>query len=655
MSTSETRDGILSQRRRFLQGATLAGAAAIAPVSARAQSGYQSAPAAPAAEKPEPVKGAPAPNQAAETLPPSDDPVNQASSGGEFMVDVLKSIGFDFIAINPASSFRGLHEALINYGGNKSPEILTCTHEEIAVAMAHGYAKMEGKPMCVLTHGTVGLQHASMALYNAFCDKVPVFLMIGNIVDADKRSGTVEWAHSAQDPAALARDFLKWDDQPGSLQHFAESAVRAYKFGTSAPMAPTLLSLDCELQENPIKSREDLHIPKLPRNAPSQGDSGAVKELGRMLVSAENPVIVVDRMARTQAGMDSLVQLAELLQCAVIDKGGRTNFPTRHKLNQNVRALNVTAQADVILGVELNDFWGSMNSVSDRIVRTSAPVARQSAKIVSLGMHDTLTRANYQEFERYPEVDLAITGDGEATLPALIEAVRTSLTDDRKSALQARGGRLGQAHDAAIAELQRKAAVGWDASPITTARLCAEIYNQIRDEDWSLVGEGVQMLWPRQFWNATKRSNFNGNSGGFGIGYSAPAALGAALANKRHGRLSVAIQGDGDLMFTPGVLWTAAHHRIPLLYVMHNNRAYHQEYMYVQDMTGRLNRGIRNAHVGTTMTDPNIDFATVAKGFGVYAEGPITDPAALGPALTRAIAVVKEGRPALLDTIVEPR
>ena len=374
-----------------------------------------------------------------------------------------------------------------------------------------------------------------------------------------------------------------------------------------------------------------------------------------MLVAAENPLIVVDRMARTQAGMDSLVQLAETLQCAVVDKGGRTNFPTRHKLNQSMRALNVTSAADLIVGIEINDFWGSLNSVSDRIARSSAPIIKSGTKIVSLGVHDTLTRANYQEFERYPEVDLAITGDGEATLPALIDAVKTSLTDDRKGALQARGKKLADAHDKAIAELQRKAAVAWDASPITMGRLCAEIWDQIRDEDWSLVGEGIQMLWPRQLWDAKKTYNFNGNSGGYGIGYSAPAALGAALANRKYGRLSIAIQGDGDLMFTPGVLWTAAHHRIPLLYVMHNNRAYHQEYMYLQDMSGRMDRGVRNAHVGTTLTDPDIDFATVAKGFGVYAEGPITDPNEVGPALKRAIAIVKQGRPALLDTIVEPR
>jgi thiamine pyrophosphate-dependent acetolactate synthase large subunit-like protein len=494
-----------------------------------------------------------------------------------------------------------------------------------------------------------------MALYNAFCDKVPVYLMIGNIVAADKRGAPVEWAHSAQDPAAMARDFLKWDDQPQSLQHFAESAVRAYKLATTAPMAPVLLSLDGELQENPIKNRSELQIPKIPRQMPAQADQAALNEIARLLVEAQNPVIIADRMARTPACMGRFVELAELLQCAVIDKGGRTNFPSRHPLNHTARASVVVPQADVILGIELNDFWGSLNTFSDRIERASAPLAKESAKTISLGVHDMFVKANYQEFERYPNIDLDVAGDGESSLPGLIEAVKKYLDEGRRAAFEARGKKLADAHDAAILTLKRRATIGWDSSPITMARLVAEIWDQIRTEDWALVGENIQSYWPRFLWDADRSYRFNGNSGGFGLGYSAPAALGAALANKKHGRLSIAIQGDGDLMYAPGTLWTAAHHNIPILYVMHNNRAYHQEYMYVQDMCCRLGRGIENAHIGTTMTSPNIDFAKVAQGFGVYAEGPISDPAAFVPALKRAIAVVKEGRPALLDTLVEPR
>jgi len=202
--------------------------------------------------------------------------------------------------------------------------------------------------------------------------------------------------------------------------------------------------------------------------------------------------------------------------------------------------------------------------------------------------------------------------------------------------------------------MRREATIGWDHSPITTARLSAELWHQIKDEDWSLVGQGLMPSW-RRLWPADKHYRFNGGSGGWGLGYFAPAALGSALANREHGRLSVCFQGDGDLMFCPGTLWTAAHHRIPILYLMYNNRAYHQEVMYVQKMASRMSRGMNNINVGTTLTRPDIDFAMMARSMGVHAEGPVTDPKDLGPAIARALAVVKRGEAALIDAICEPR
>ena len=645
--SKKSRDISVAGRRKFLTGVTLTGAAALAAPAI--PTGAQQSPSR------ESARVVPQPNLAAETQPPAADPVTQTSSGGDFMVEVFKTLDIDYLAMNCASSFRGLHEAVINYGKNVKPEILTCPHEEIAVSMAQGYAKIEGKPMAMICHGTVGLQHATMAMYNSWCDRVPVYVMIGNIVEADKRAPGAEWVHSAIDPAALVRDFVKWDDQPASLQHFAESAVRAYKIAVTPPMAPVLLSLDAELQENPIPDRERLRIPKLAKVVPPVGDPGAIAEAAKLLVGAQNPVIVVDRYARTPAGMTRLVEFAQALQCAVVDQAGRMNFPSRHPLNQTFRRGAVVGQADVILAIEMNDLWGALNSFSDRIVRSSQPIFKPGTKIITLGSRDLYMKANYQDFGRFNDVDLAIAGDGEASLPALTEQVKRLTDAGRKSALEGRGKKLAEAHRAAREQARSDATIGWDASPITTARMCAELYAQIKDEDWSLVGNAIRMVWPHRLWNFDKSYRWNGLSGGAGIGYNAPASAGAALANKRHGRISVAIQGDGDLMFVPGTLWTAAHHRIPILYVVHNNRAYHQEYMYLQAMADRHGRGITNAHIGTTLSDPNVDYATVAKGFGVYAEGPIGDPKDLGPALKRAVAIVKRGEPALVDVVTDPR
>ncbi|MBV8835426.1 MAG: thiamine pyrophosphate-binding protein, partial [Alphaproteobacteria bacterium] len=546
------------------------------------------------------------------------------------------------------------HEALINHGGNTKPEIITCPHEEIAVHMGQGYAKMVGKPLAMICHGVVGLQHASMAMYNAWCDRVPVVVMGGNIIEANKRMPGAEWVHSAIDPGAIVRDFVKWDDQPTSLQHFAESAVRAYRIAMTPPMAPVMLSLDAELQENPIPDAETLRIPKLTRVTPPQGDSAALAELARMLVAAENPVLIVDRVVRSEQGLANMVELAETLQCAVLDNGGRMNFPSRHPLNQSYRR-GIIAQADVIVAMEVNELWGSLNAFSDRIVRSYRPSYKKGAKIVTLGSRDLYMKSNYQDFGRYQEVDLAIGGDAEASLPTLIELVKKQIDPAKKSAYEARGKKLAAARVAMVEQAKSDATIGWDASPITVARMCAEVYAQIKDEDWSLVGTTIRLSWPQKLWDQKKTYHWNGGSGGAGIGYNLPASIGAALANKKHGRLTVAFGGDGDFMFVPGALWTAAHHKIPLLYVIQNNRAYHQEYMYLQAMAARHGRGISNTEVGIAITNPNVDYATVARGFGVHGEGPITDPNELGPALKRALAAVKSGQPALVDVVTDPR
>jgi acetolactate synthase-1/2/3 large subunit len=642
------RQSVDSSRRNFLKGATLAGAATLAaPAATEAQV------AAPRAD----LKALPpGPRQIAiETQPPSKDPVTQTSSGGDFMVDVIKTLDIDYLAMNCASSFRGLHEAVLNYGKNVKPEILTCPHEEIAVHMGQGYAKIEGKPLAMICHGVVGLQHATMAMYNAWCDRVPVVVMGGNIIEANKRAPGAEWVHSGVDIGAITRDFTKWDDQPTTLQHFAESMVRAYKIATTPPMGPVMLSLDAELQENPIRDPESLRIPKFAKVVPPQGDSGAIADAAKLLVAAENPVILCDRVARTPAGMARLVELAETLQCPVIDLYGRMNFPSRHPLNQTFRRGPLLNQADVILAIEVNDLWGALNHFSDRIVRTSHPAIKPTAKTITLGVRDLYLKSNYQDFGRLQDADLPIAGDGEASLPALTEAVKRLIDDGRKPALAERGKKLAAAHLAMVERAKSDATIGWDASPITTARMCAEVYAQIKDEDWSLVGNTIRNSWPHKLWDFNKTYSWNGVSGGAGVGYNAPSSLGAALANKRHGRLTVTFNGDGDLMFVPNTLWTAAHHRIPILYIVQNNRAYHQEYMYLQAMAARHGRGIENTKIGTTITDPNVDYATVARGFGVHGEGPITDPAQLGPALKRAIAVVKSGQPALVDVVTDPR
>ena len=644
-------------RRKFLTGTAVAATATAVKSSAADATGAAGAASArlPSALPPN------AQTIAAETTTPQELPRIGGVAGSDFMVDVIKSLDIKYLPANCASSYRGIHESLINYGGNKMPEFLTCTHEESAVGMAHGYFKASGKPLMSLCHGTVGLQHAAMAIYNAWCDRVPVIVMGGNDLDAAHRPPGVPTFHSAQDINALVRDFTKWDDTPVSLQHFAQSFVRAYKIALTPPYGPVMIALDAGLQQEPIRRNgEDLYIPRYTATSPPQGDTGAVKETARLLVKAQNPVIVVDRAARTENGVRLLVQLAEALQAHVVDMGGRMNFPKTHYLSAPITAVN---NADVIIGMELSDFWGVVNSYVDNGehgIGINRSRIKPDTKLISISSVELNTKSNYQDFQRFQSVDIAMAADAEATLPALIEAVRSAIPNDSKAAIENRGEAAKKARAEGRARTLQLAALAWDASPISTARLVMETWSQIKDLDWSLVSSsGNVSNWPNRLWPMEKYYHWLGGPGGYGVGYGAPASVGAALANRDLGRFSVSIQSDGDLMYAPGVLWTAAKHKIPLLAVMHNNRGYHQELMHVQRLSNFRNRvanlGNDLGPIGTSIMNPDIEYHKFAESMGWWAKGPIKDPDALGPAIKEAVAVVQSGQPALVNVWTQPR
>jgi acetolactate synthase-1/2/3 large subunit len=625
-------------RRGFLKGAAAGTAALVTPVpKAKAQETQ-------AARTATPLPSAKA--IAAETEPVSTDVevLTTDHPGSDFMVDVVKSLGIEYIAANPGSSFRALHESIINYGGNKNPELLTCCHEESSVGIADGYARVEGKPMAVIAHSTVGLQHAAMAIYNAYAGRQPVFILLGNTIDAAARRPGIEWYHSAQDAASMVRDYTKWDDLPISLTHFGESAVRAFKIAMTPPRGPVVLVADSDLQETPVADLSRLHVPKLTVPSPPAGDANAVSELAKLLVGAQNPVLLGGQAIRTPEGMKALIELAELLQAPV--SGGK--FPSHHPLSQGAGGL--IRNADLIVGLDVADFWGTVNNYRDQLVRSSRPLTQKGAKLVSISSTDLYLKSNYQDFQRYTELDMAIAADPEATLPALIDACKRLITADRKRVFEERGKKFAAAHAQSLEQARTSATYAWNAQPISTARLSAEIWDVIKDKDWASVGGGVSRLWKVE----KQYQTLAGGSAG-GLGHALPASIGAALAHRKYGRLCVSVQTDGDFMYAPGALWTAAHHRVPLLSVMHNNRAYHQEVMHIQRMANRHQRGITNAGIGTKIEDPNIDYATVARGLGVHGEGPITDPKDLGPALRRALDVVQRGEPAVVDVVTQPR
>ncbi|MDE3114853.1 MAG: thiamine pyrophosphate-binding protein [Pseudomonadota bacterium] len=627
-------------RRGFLKGTTMAGAMALAaPLGAPL--------IAPGAAAAKTSKAPLRPSRLDEGLGPHpEDQGPLSSAGSDYMIDVLRHLGIDHVAFVPGDTFRGLHESLINYGLLTEPKMTysAVNHEETAVAFCHGYAKVEGKPMACFVHATVGLQHAAMALYNAWADRVPVVCLVGARVYSAERGIYVDWDHSVFDGPALVRDFTKWDNTPLTLEDFGNATVRGYKFATTPPAGPVVLQVDMTLQENPLPGDRAPPIPVLPKSTPPSGDDAAVAEVAKLLVAAENPVIAADRAARTPEGLALMIALAEALQCAVVDSHARFNFPWRHPLNQSSRQREAVAEADLVLGLEMTDFHGIIGRLP------------KAVKTLSITSEDLYMKSNYGDYQHFAAVDLAVEADAQATLPALIEAVRRLTPGRRKSAFEARGRRLAEAHQTALGASREAAAVGWDEQPISVPRLCQELYGQIKDEDWALVsGTVFQSYWPQQLWAADRHYQYIGDAGAYGLGYLPGAALGAATAHAKHGRLAVAIGGDGDFLFSPAVMWAAAHNRIPLLYVIHNNRAYFNEIMALQRIANRRNRGIDRTGIGNDLTEPVVDYAALAKSMGVAGFGPVTDPKDLAAVFKQAIALVKKGEPVLVDVVAQGR
>ena len=410
-----------------------------------------------------------------------------------------------------------------------------------------------------------------------------------------------------------------------------------------------MISVDIDLQEEENRE-EGLRIPKLARSRPPQGDRAALAEAAKWLVAAEHPVIIADRAVRNQDGVKLMVELAEALQAPVVDLGGRMNFPNTHPLYQTgKRAL--MKEADVVLLLEVADPFGQFNSINDPTKKLTH-FANKDARVIDLSMHDVFLHSNYQDFQRYWPADLAINGDAEASLPALTDAVRRLLTDERKRAFAERGSKLKDAHAKSRKHALEEAAQGWDASPISTARMSMELWEVIRNEPWCLAVSD-RLRAPRALWPITEHHQALGGAGAQGVGVCAPGSLGVALANKTRGRFTVTFQPDGDLNYSPGVLWTAAHHKIPILYVMFNNRAYLHETMHIQRMAGMHGRDVSRATIGTTIDNPFVDYAKLAQGYGVWGEGPITDPSKLAGVFRRAMDVVKSGNPALVDVVCQ--
>ncbi|HYM70740.1 MAG TPA: thiamine pyrophosphate-dependent enzyme [bacterium] len=573
--------------------------------------------------------------------------------GSDLVVDLLRGFGMEYAAINPGATFRGLHDSLVNYGGNERPEIILCCHEEISVAIAHGYAKAAGKPMVVGLHDLVGLQHASMAIFNAWCDRVPVLLLGGaGPMAVEQRRPWIDWIHTGLVQGQLVRDYVKWDDQPSSMPSMTEALLRAHRIAVTEPQGPVYIALDAALQESLVPA--DTPLPEIARYAlPErlQGNPSALDAAVGLLAHAERPVILAERLGRHPGAFDALRELAELLACPVVDlySHGRPNLANTHPLDLTAAKNDLLREADVILSLDVIDLYGAL-AETNPATREPSMIVGEGTKVIHITLDDLAVRSWVADYQRLVPVEIHIIADTALAVPALVERLRSRAGSGDERA--ARFHRLKAAHDASREEGWRQARSRWDDMPISPARLAAEVWESIKTESWVLAN-GALGGWPRRLWEWTRHDAYLGFSGGAGLGYGLGASIGAALAHRRTGRIVVDLQSDGDFLYTPSALWTAAHHQIPLLVVMCNNRSYGNDEVHQELVARARNRPVENRVVGIRLERPPVDFAGLARSLGVHGEGPIEVPGEIGPALRRALRVIKDqGRPALVDVVI---
>jgi acetolactate synthase-1/2/3 large subunit len=583
----------------------------------------------------------------------SDLPHGYTKWQSDVIVDLLQAYGFEYIAINPGASFRGLHDSLVNYGGDR-PKMLVCQHEETAVQIAHGYAKATGKPMPCILHDLVGLLHGQMAIYYAFADRAPVMILgATGPMDESKRRPRSDWHHTAQSQGDAVRNFTKFDYQPHDIEGVPDSFMRAYSAMVTEPAGPVYLCYDAMLQETPLT--KDIRIPgpeirKAP--APMAADPEALEAIVAKLLHADHPWIMAEFTGRHPGNFEKLVTLAETLGVAVWDVNSALCFPNRHPLALSMDTESLKS-ADAILALDVVD-WEKATAKLDSTTRALTSYLPEHCQWMEVGFHEIGIGSWSLDYGRYLPKTLSALGDPRLAMPQMTGIAERLIAADPllPGKIAARKKAIAARHDANFARWAAEADADREGSPVTPARLAQEVYEVIRNEDWVLAA-GTLRQWTRKLWDFDAAHRHPGK--GLGTSTQIGIGLGVALAHKGTDRVVVTFQPDGDLMYDAGALWTAAKHEIPLLIVMYNNRAYYNDWHHQIRIARMRGTDENRAHIGMDIFGPEPDFAKLAESMGVWGEGPIQRPEDIAGAVRRALEVVKSGKPALVDVICRHR
>ena len=560
---------------------------------------------------------------------PVPSPSQQEVWGSDAIAAMLRALDIPYLALNPGASYRGLHDSIVNYLGNTQPQMLLCLHEESAVAIAHGYAKASGRMMGVVLHSNVGLMHGSMAIFNAWCDRVPMLILgATGPWDAAKRRPWIDWIHTSSDQGALVRDYTKWDNQPASVPAAYEALLRAVQIADTAPRGPTYVNLDAALQEakvGPLPPLPDASRYAAPE-AVFPGDE-LVQKAAQLLSAARNPLILVGRVGRSEAGWKARVALAEKLQARVLtDIKTPAAFPTDHPLHAAPPSTftdgKVLKDADVILSLDWVDTAGSLKAAWG-----DAPVG---ARVIRVTVDAHIHRGWSMDYQGLPPSDVYMMCEPDVAVPLLLDAVR--------------------ARPAVVATKKEPEEQKDDAVSI---RALAQAFNELT-KGMDVCISKLPLGWNGAYRHFKHPMDYLGADGGGGVGAGPGLTVGAALALQKSRRMVVGIMGDGDFLMGVTAVWTAAHYKLPCLMIVANNRSFYNDELHQERVAKERGRPVENKWIGQRIDEPDVDIAAMGRAQGAAGIGPVKELSRLKPALADAIEYVKKGAVCVVDVRVVP-
>lgn len=569
--------------------------------------------------------------------------------GSDVVAETIRALGYRHVALVPGASFRGLHDSLVNHLGNHDPAMIVCLHEEHAVAIADGFSRVAQEPMAVILHSNVGLMHATMTIFNAWCDRRPM-LIIGATgpVDAHRRRPWIDWIHTSRDQGALVRPYTKWDDQPASAEAAVESVLRADQIARTLPMGPVYVCLDAEMQETELDRQ--VHVPDVARFRPPRPAAAPAEDLQRVLEvlrEARKPLLLIGRVSRDSGDWDRRIALAEALGATVLTTTHNApGFPTEHPLHglapigerPNEAEIALLKGADAIVSLDWHDLAGFLSARSGAS-QTQMPLA---TPIIHCSLDGHVANGWSMDHQAVAAVDVRIAADPDRFVGQLLEAVTAA------------GGWPAAAPIIASGEHWTvSAATGPDRAAIFNSEQLAftvAAYAEGRDVTFARLSFG----WPRSACRFRTPLDFLGKDGGGAVGTGPGHTIGAAIALRDSGRMTIGVIGDGDYLMGVNALWTASRDRVPMMLIVANNRSYFNDEVHQERMARARSRPVENKWIGQRLDDPPPDIIGLARAQGFEGGNPVRSVDELLAELERGAAIVAAGGRYIIDALIVP-